>query len=75
MIQRRLGEAREEMSHYPEYDYIVVNDLFDQALGELRAIITAQRLRQRSRRNGCRSGCVHCWSEQLLQRNWQGDLK
>ncbi|PLX62751.1 guanylate kinase [Sedimenticola selenatireducens] len=46
VIQRRLGEAREEMSHYPEYDYIVVNDLFDQALGELRAIITAQRLRQ-----------------------------
>lgn len=46
VIQRRLGEAREEMSHYPEYDYIVVNDLFDQALGELRAVITAQRLRQ-----------------------------
>ncbi len=46
VIQRRLSEAREEMSHYPEYDYIVVNDLFDQALGELRAIITAQRLRQ-----------------------------
>ncbi len=46
VIQRRLGEAREEMSHYPEYDYIVVNDLFDQALGELRSIITAQRLRQ-----------------------------
>lgn len=44
VIERRLAEAREEMSHYPEYDYIVVNDLFDQALGELRAIITAQRL-------------------------------
>ncbi len=46
VIQLRMGEAREEMSHYPEYDYLVVNDLFDQALGELRAIITAQRLRQ-----------------------------
>lgn len=46
VIERRLGEAREEMSHYPEYDYLVVNDLFEQALGELRAIITARRLRQ-----------------------------
>lgn len=46
VIERRLGEAREEMLHYAEYDYIVVNDLFEQALGELRAVITAQRLRQ-----------------------------
>lgn len=44
VIERRLAEAREEMSHYGEYDYIVVNDLFEQALGELRAIITARRL-------------------------------
>lgn len=46
VIERRLAEAREEMSHYAEYDYIVVNDLFEQALGELRAIITARRLSQ-----------------------------
>ena len=45
VIQRRLGEAREEMSHYGEFDYIVVNDLFEQALGELRSIVDAQRLR------------------------------
>ena len=46
VIERRLAEAREEMSHYVEYDYIVVNDLFEQALGELRAVITARRLSQ-----------------------------
>ncbi len=46
VIRRRLGEAREEMSHYSEYDFIVVNDLFEVALGELRAVITSQRLTQ-----------------------------
>ncbi|MCW8847493.1 MAG: guanylate kinase [Sedimenticola sp.] len=44
VIRRRLAEAREEMSHYAEYDYIVVNDLFEQALGELRSIIMSRRL-------------------------------
>lgn len=46
VIERRLSAARDEMSHYAEFDYIVVNDLFDQALGELRSVVTAQRLRQ-----------------------------
>ena len=46
VIERRLSEARDEMSHYAEFDYIVVNDLFDEALGELRSVVTAQRLRQ-----------------------------
>ncbi|MCG8427218.1 MAG: guanylate kinase [Chromatiales bacterium] len=45
VIARRMRDARSEMSHYPEYDYLVINDLFDQALEELRAIITSQRLR------------------------------
>jgi len=46
VIQRRLSEAKEEMSHYPEYDYLVLNDQFDVALGELRSVVTAQRFRQ-----------------------------
>lgn len=45
VIERRMRDAQEEMSHYPEYDYLVINDLFDQALGELRSIICSQRLR------------------------------
>jgi guanylate kinase len=32
------------MSHYAEYDYLVINDDFQTALGELRAIIAASRL-------------------------------
>ncbi len=44
VIQQRLSEAQEEISHYPEYDHLVVNDDFDQAVQELEAIITASRL-------------------------------
>ena len=46
VIQRRMQDAVNEMSHYAEFDYLVVNDDFDQALQELRCIITANRLRQ-----------------------------
>jgi guanylate kinase len=40
-----MAEAVEEMSHYTDGDYLVVNDIFDQALQELQAIVTSQRLR------------------------------
>ncbi|MFT3808281.1 guanylate kinase [Arenimonas sp.] len=45
-IARRLAAAREEMSHYGEFDYVIVNEHFDAAAAELRAIFVAQRLRQ-----------------------------
>jgi len=45
VIRRRMDEAVSEMSHYNEFDYVVVNDDFDQALRELKAIILARRLR------------------------------
>ena len=45
-VARRMAEARSELSHYPEYDYLVINDDFATALGELRAIVTAERLRE-----------------------------
>ena len=44
VIQKRLAEASLEMSHCDEFDYIVINDQFEQALAELEIIITAQRL-------------------------------
>ena len=44
-IARRLRDAREEMSHYAEYDYVVFNDDFDTALQELQAIVRCGRLR------------------------------
>lgn len=46
VIARRLTAAREEISHCQEFDYLVVNDLFEQALEDLRHIFLAHRLRQ-----------------------------
>ena len=39
VIVRRLGEAAEDMGHWREFDYVVVNDSFDRALDELSAIV------------------------------------
>jgi guanylate kinase len=44
-IGRRMREAISELSHYDEYDYLVVNDQFETALSDLRSIIRAERLR------------------------------
>ena len=49
VIESRLNEARGEMQHHHEFDYLVINDDFDTALSELRAIILAERCRQRHR--------------------------
>ncbi len=46
VIQQRLANAREEMSHYDEFDYVIVNDVFETAVGEMHAIFTASRLRR-----------------------------
>jgi len=46
IIARRMHDAVNEMSHYAEFDYLVVNDDFDTALQELRCIFKANRLRQ-----------------------------
>jgi len=43
-IEARMNAAVEEMSHYVESDFLVVNDAFDRALLELQAIVTSQRL-------------------------------
>ncbi|MFN4274494.1 MAG: guanylate kinase [Aliihoeflea sp.] len=50
-IEKRLANAREEIGHWQEYDYVVVNDDLDRAYGAVRAIVTAERLR-RNRRPG-----------------------
>lgn len=44
VIARRMLEAVSEMSHFPEFDFLVINDDFDQALEELKAILIANRL-------------------------------
>ena len=44
-IARRLDTARSEVSAVVEYDYIVVNDVLDRCVGEISAIVTAERAR------------------------------
>lgn len=48
VIEQRMDEFIEQMSHYDEFEYLIVNDQFSHALGELKALIYAFRLRQSS---------------------------
>lgn len=45
-ISRRMSRSRDEISHWAEYDYILINNDIDQAEQELQAIVTAERLRR-----------------------------
>lgn len=45
VIAERMHKAQDEMSHYPEFDYLIVNDEFNTAAVELNAIVIANRLR------------------------------
>jgi len=45
-IARRLDESREEIAHAGDFDYIIVNDQFGEALADLRAIVASRRLRR-----------------------------
>jgi guanylate kinase len=47
VIAKRMAEAAHEISHWPEYDYVVVNDVVERAHAEVLAILTAERLRRR----------------------------
>ena len=51
VLARRLAGASEEMSHWQEYDYVMVNSDLDESLAALRSILAAERLK-RSRRPG-----------------------
>ena len=46
VIAKRMSEAKSEMSHYNEYDYVIVNDDFDAALMDFKAILRAERLKE-----------------------------
>jgi len=46
-IKSRMKQAQSECSHYQEFDYIIVNDDFEQALKELTTVVNNQRLKRR----------------------------
>ena len=46
VMRQRLAAAREEMSHFDEFDYVIVNEDFDTAVDEMCSIFMASRLRR-----------------------------
>lgn len=44
LLQREWKKAADEISHYDEYDYVIINADFDQALVDLEHILRAERL-------------------------------
>ncbi|MEM8793397.1 MAG: guanylate kinase [Pseudomonadota bacterium] len=47
VIARRMAEARAEISHWAEYDYVLINDNLDRCFSRIETIIAAERLRWR----------------------------
>jgi guanylate kinase len=46
VVRHRMAKAADEMSHWAEYDYIVINRVIGDAVAEVRAILAAERLRR-----------------------------
>ena len=46
VIDSRMAQAKAEIEHWGEYDYVVINDEFSRALEELTAILRAERLKR-----------------------------
>jgi guanylate kinase len=47
VVAKRMAEASREISHWPEYDYVIVNDDLESAHARIAAILTAERLRRK----------------------------
>ena len=45
VIARRLAAAKEEISHVDEFDYVIINDHFEEALRDMVSVVRAERLR------------------------------
>jgi guanylate kinase len=46
VVARRMAKAASEISHWPEYDYVVLNRVLDRALAQVKAILEAERARR-----------------------------
>lgn len=52
VVARRMAEARSEMSHWDEYDYVIVNKDFDESAAAVRAILECERARRGGEEDG-----------------------
>jgi len=46
VVRQRMAKSADEMSHWPEYDYVIVNRDLDASVAEAQAILTAERLKR-----------------------------
>jgi guanylate kinase len=46
VVAARMAKASDEMSHYAEYDFIIINREIDESVAQVKAIVTAERLRR-----------------------------
>ena len=46
VIKQRMARAGDELSHWAEYDYVIVNDTFDRAFSQVSSILSAERLKR-----------------------------
>ena len=46
VVAQRMAKSADEMSHWPEYDYVIVNHDLEASVGQVQAILTAERLRR-----------------------------
>lgn len=49
VVEKRMAEAEEQISHFSAFEFVIVNEVFAQAAGELQALITTDRLRRTRR--------------------------
>ena len=45
-FQKRMSEAKKEISHYKEYDFVIVNDDLKEAVDKIKLILFSERLRR-----------------------------
>ena len=45
VIEARMKKSKDEISHWPEYDYVLVNDMLDTTVEKLKTILSAERMR------------------------------
>ena len=50
-VKKRMAKANSEITHWPEYDYLIINDDLEETSKKLKAILIAERLK-RSRQTG-----------------------
>jgi guanylate kinase len=46
VVAKRMAEASAEISHWPEYDYVIVNEVLERSIAGLTSILTAERLKR-----------------------------